>query len=187
MAAIPFKSISSFSVTCVIQYSLFVVLFALSFSSSAQLLSRPMDQLFVDLKNAPDQAQADKIENKIWEEWIKSGDPKVDEMLRAAMRMRDEQDFDGSIAMLDKIIELKPDFPEAWNQRGLVYFHKKDYEQSLINIAKVLELEPRHFGAMSGRAVIRLYQSKPALGRQNMIEALKIHPYLKAKSLFPGL
>ena len=64
---------------------------------------------------------------------------------------------------------------------------REHYEKSLQDIAVALELEPRHFGAMAGRAVIRLYQSKPALARQNIIEALKFHPFLKEKGMFPDL
>jgi tetratricopeptide (TPR) repeat protein len=146
-----------------------------------------INDLFTELKASPNQAHAQKIENQIWEAWLKSGDSTVDEMLRSAIRMRIEYDFDGSIDMLNKIIALKPNFPEVWNQRAVAYFNKQDYEQSLIDVAKTLELEPRHFGAMAARAVIRLYQGKPALARQNIIEALKVHPYLKEKVLFPDL
>ena len=54
-------------------------------------------------------------------------------------------------------------------------------------VAKTLELEPRHFGAMAGRVVIRLRQMKPALARQNLLEALKVNPWLREKALFPGI
>jgi hypothetical protein len=68
-----------------------------------------------------------------------------------------------------------------------VRFHQQKYEASLEDIAETLVLEPRHFGALAGRAVIRLYQSKSALARQNIIEASKIHPYLKERAFFPDL
>ena len=54
-------------------------------------------------------------------------------------------------------------------------------------MAETLAREPRHFGALAGRAVIRLRQLKPALARQNMIEALKVNPWLRERGLFPGL
>lgn len=146
-----------------------------------------LDQLFSDLKNTSDELIARKLENQIWKSWFASGDTSVDELMQNAMRKRRGYDFNGALEILNQIIKLKPEYSEAWNQRATVYFHQEHYEKSLQDIAVALELEPRHFGAMAGRAVIRLYQSKPALARQNIIEALKFHPFLKEKGMFPDL
>lgn len=153
-----------------------------SFASPSKL-----DALFVELKNAENEAEARDTEEKIWLAWMESGDDKIDAMLRDAMRKRRSYDFEGSIEVLNKIIKLKPDFSEAWNQRATLYFFQKKYEESLIDIAKTLELEPRHFGSLAGRAVIRWRQAKPELARQNIIEAMKVHPFLKEQNMFPGL
>ena len=61
------------------------------------------------------------------------------------------------------------------------------YQESLADIAKTLALEPRHFGSLAGRANIRMRQLKPELARQNIIEALKVHPFLKERRMFPSL
>jgi tetratricopeptide (TPR) repeat protein len=105
--------------------------------------------------------------------------------MQEAMQKRGNYDFAGAVEILSRIIELNPDYPEAWNQRATVYYYQEKYEASLEDIARTLELEPRHFGALSGRAMIRLYQSKPALARQNILKASEIHPYLKERNLFP--
>jgi len=146
-----------------------------------------LDALFIDLKKAENQTEAQTIEEKIWLAWMESGDDEIDSMLRDAMRKRRSHNFDGAIEVLNKIIQRKPEFPEAWNQRATLYFFQNKYEESLIDIAKTLELEPRHFGSLAGRAVIRWRQSKPALARQNIIEAMKVHPFLKEQNMFPGL
>jgi tetratricopeptide (TPR) repeat protein len=143
--------------------------------------------LFLALENAPDELAASSYAEEIWQQWFDSGNEQVDELMQIAMQKRRNYDFNGSIEILNKAIDLKPDFPEAWNQRATMFFMQEKYEASLEDIAKTLALEPRHFGALAGRAVIRLYQSKPALARQNIIEALKIHPFLKERAYFPGL
>jgi Tfp pilus assembly protein PilF len=107
--------------------------------------------------------------------------------MQDAMRQRRSYDFAGAIEILNQVIALDPAYAEAWNQRATVYFHQGNYEASLEDIATTLELEPRHFGALAGRAVIRLYQLKSALALQNIIEASKIHPYLKERAFFPDL
>ena len=146
-----------------------------------------LDQLFLQLKNAADVTEARKLENQIWKRWFESGDAEVDALMQTAMKKRRVYDFNGALEILNQIIEMKPEYSEVWNQRATVYFHQEEYEKSLWDISVALELEPRHFGSLAGRAVIRLYQSKPALARQNVIEALKFHPYLKEKEMFPDL
>jgi len=156
------------------------------------LLSTPafassLDDLFSALKNATDEHTAREYENRIWLEWFKSGDKEVDELMQIAMQKRRNYDFNGAIEVLNQVITMKPGYAEAWNQRATVHFHQQEYEKSLQDIAKTLELEPRHFGAMAGRTVIRLQQMKPALARQNVLQALKLHPFLKEKAFFPDL
>ena len=114
-------------------------------------------------------------------------DPRIDALMQDALRDRRSYNFDSALEVLNKVIKIKPDYSEAWNQRATVYFHQKKYEKSLEDIAKTLELEPRHFGSLAGRAVIRLRQNKSALARQNIVEAMKYHPFLKERSMFPGL
>ena len=146
-----------------------------------------MDMLFQQLKYATDETTARNYEDKIWQNWFRSGDDAIDALMREAMRERNSYNFEAALKVLNQVIERRPDYAEAWNQRATIYFHMTEYEKSLQDIATTLELEPRHFGAMAGRTIIRLRQFKPALARQNMIEALKIHPYLPEKSLFPDL
>jgi len=168
--------------------SLFFVLI-LSFFIQSPAIANPskLDALFLDLKNAENETEARETEEEIWLAWMESGDDEIDKMLAQAMLKRRSYDFEGGIKILNEIIKKKPDFAEAWNQRATLYFYQKKYEESLVDIAKTLELEPRHFGSMAGRAVIRWRQSKPILARQNIIEAMKVHPFLKEQKMFPGL
>ena len=164
-----------------------VLLLGLVTQPFAYANSSNLDALFLELKHSENVTEAKALEKQIWEKWMESGDDDIDELLQQAMRKRRVYDFEGSIIILNKIIALKPDFSEAWNQRATLYFYQEKYEESLIDIAKTLELEPRHFGSLAGRAVIRWRQAKPALARQNIIEALKVHPFLKEQKMFPGL
>ena len=145
------------------------------------------DVLFLALKYAPDAASARTYEDEIWQQWFQSGDQAIDQLMQKAMQQRRNYDFAGAVETLNRMIELRPGYAEAWNQRATMYFFQENYEASLQDVAKTLELEPRHFGALAGRAVIRMKQLKPALARQNIIEAAKINPYLKELDFFPGL
>lgn len=173
--------------------SVYKILFTLLIIAVSRLLiadssgAKDLDTYFSELKTAPDQQAASAIENQIWGLWFQSGDAIVDAIMKDAMKQKGVYDFNGAIELINKAIDLKPDYSEAWNQRATVYFYQEKYQLALEDVATTLALEPRHFGAIAGRAVIRLHQNKPALARQNIIEALKINPYLKERNFFPDL
>jgi tetratricopeptide (TPR) repeat protein len=151
--------------------------------TSSFAADQDLDELFNKLKIAPNETIAEEYANSIWEIWFQSGDSKVDELMQQAMSKRRSANYDDAIKILDQVIALKPDYAEGWNQRATLYFLKEEYEKSLEDVAKTLELEPRHFGALSGRAIIRLKQGKPALAVQNLLKAIEIHPFLAERSL----
>jgi len=100
-------------------------------------------------------------------------------LMSRAKKAADDKDYDLAIRMLSSIIEIKPDFTEAWNRRATVYFLKKDYMNSIADIGKVLSREPRHFGALSGLGLIMqdIGDDKHALEAYR--KALEVYPRLK--------
>ena len=88
------------------------------------------------------------------------------------------QDLDLAIKLLTAIIELKPDYVEAWNRRATIYYMKREFGASLADIRQVLAREPRHFGAISGLGMIlqEFGDEKSALAVFR--RALAIHPRL---------
>ena len=141
--------------------------------------SHNIDFLFGALKVAPDDASAKDIENRIWSLWSEANNETTNLLMSRAKKAADDKDYDLAIRMLSSIIEIKPDFTEAWNRRATIYFLKKDYTNSMADIAKVLSREPRHFGALSGLGLIMqdIGDDKHALEAYR--KALEIYPRLK--------
>ncbi len=83
-----------------------------------------------------------------------------------------------AIATFSRIIEMKPDFAEAWNKRATVYFFTGELEKSLADCDEVMKRNPYHFGALSGyfQIYVRLEDYERALkyGRR----ALDINPHM---------
>jgi tetratricopeptide (TPR) repeat protein len=138
-----------------------------------------LDTLFDALKVAPDAESAKAIEDRIWSLWIVSGSDTCNLLMGRVKAAADEKDYDLAIKLLDAVIELKPNYVEAWNRRATVYYLQKEYGQALADIREVLAREPRHFGALSGLGLIlqEIGDDKHALEAYR--KALAIDPHLE--------
>ncbi|WP_019500562.1 tetratricopeptide repeat protein [Pseudanabaena sp. PCC 6802] len=47
-----------------------------------------------------------------------------------------------ALASYDKAIQLKPDFAEAWSNRGVALRELKRYEEALASFDKALQIQP---------------------------------------------
>jgi tetratricopeptide (TPR) repeat protein len=152
--------------------------------------NRNIEFLFGALKAAPDDASAKAVEDRIWAVWTAAGNETTNLLMSRAKRAIDDagkegndtekdKEYDLALRLLGSIIEIKPDFTEAWNRRATVYFMKKDYANSLADLSKVLAREPRHFGALSGLGLIMqdIGDEKRALDAYR--KALDVYPRLK--------
>ena len=141
--------------------------------------NRNIEFLFGALKVAPDEASAKAVEDRIWAVWTAAGNETTNLLMSRAKKAMDDKDYDLALKVLGAILEIKPDFTEAWNRRATVYFMKKDYANSLADISKVLQREPRHFGALSGLGLImqEIGDDKHALDAYR--KALEVYPRLK--------
>ena len=133
------------------------VLFAsvLNASSKTQAL---LDQL----GRAQSMEQASPIVEKLWKEWTaahKNEDEKA--LMAQGLVAMSKGNLDQAENLFTKLIEVNPDFTEAWNKRATLRFMAWDFEGSLKDVEKVLALEPRHFGALSGLGMIYLRLGDP--------------------------
>jgi tetratricopeptide (TPR) repeat protein len=138
-----------------------------------------LDRLFEALKVAPDAESAKFVENRIWAIWLASGSDTANLLMSRVKIAVDGKDHDLAIKLLDAIIDIMPDFVEAWNRRATIYYTKRDFGRAIEDIRQVLVREPRHFGALSGLGIImqELGDEKRAL--EAFRRALAIHPKLE--------
>ncbi len=155
--------------------------------TAKELTSFSLDQLFSVLGKATKESQARLIENQIWQSWLKAESDEIDYLMNDAYYFRREYNLDSAIESLNEVIEKRPEYSEAWNQRAIAYFYKGKLDLALSDIEKTLMFEPRHFGAMAGRAVIHLKLNQTELAKQSILQAIAIHPFLPERSLFPEL
>jgi tetratricopeptide (TPR) repeat protein len=113
-----------------------------------------LEFLFGALKAAPDDETAKAVEQRIWALWMISRSDTANLLMTRVQKAIEEKDLDLALKLLDAIVQIKPDYVEAWNRRATIYYMKKDYGHSVADIREVLRLEPRHFGALTGLGLI---------------------------------
>ncbi|HLN22688.1 MAG TPA: tetratricopeptide repeat protein [Patescibacteria group bacterium] len=140
--------------------------------------SSQLDALFSRLRTADSADEAHHIEMAILRVWVHSGQSDVDALMLRGLELANAGDLDAAMPVFDRIIELAPNFAEAYNQRAQLHVLREEYPEAVIDIEHVLALEPRHFGALTGLGhILELYgQDETALRCYD--QALAINPYL---------
>jgi len=138
-----------------------------------------LDKLFEALKIAPSDESAKFVENRIWALWLAAGGDTGNLLMSRVKTAMDGKDLDLAIKLLNAIVDIRPDYVEAWNRRATAYYMKKDFANALADIREVLVREPRHFGALSGLGMImqELGDEKHALDAFR--RAIAVHPHLE--------
>jgi tetratricopeptide (TPR) repeat protein len=140
--------------------------------------TKNLDFLFEALKAAPDADSAKLVEGRIWALWLASGSDTADLLMSRVKQATDAKDTKLAIRLLDAVIELRPDYVEAWNRRATIHFSNKDYGRSLADIRQVLAREPRHFGALTGLGVIMQEFNEDKFALEAFRKALAVNPHL---------
>jgi tetratricopeptide (TPR) repeat protein len=151
-------------------------------SASADQRDPTLPTLFRFLKSATHSGQAGLVEDKIWQIWSATGDPKLDRLMVASSEAMERADYAAALRDIDAILTVRPDFAEGWNKRATVHYLTGDYRQAIEDINRTLELEPRHFGALSGLGMSNMKLGRDAAAADAFRRLLAIDPlYPNAK------
>ena len=141
--------------------------------------TKNLDFLFEALKAAPDADAAKLVEGRIWSLWLASGSDTADLLMSRVKTATEAKDTKLALQLLDAVIQLRPDYVEAWNRRATIHFADKDYSKSLADIRQVLAREPRHFGALTGLGVIMQEFNEDKFALEAFRRALAVNPHLQ--------
>jgi tetratricopeptide (TPR) repeat protein len=138
-----------------------------------------LDDLFAELKGAPDEESAIRLERRIVVTMMNSGSETVDLLMSWATESIMEEDYPLALDFLDSVVMMAPEFAEGWNRRATVHFRMGDFGPALDDIQRTLTLEPRHFQAIAGLGIILRQLDRPEQALTAFHRALEIHPFLE--------
>tara|TARA_B100000073_G_C23597629_1_gene519055 strand:+ start:196 stop:744 length:549 start_codon:yes stop_codon:yes gene_type:complete len=142
-----------------------------------------LNRLFNDLK-INNSSLSHEVEQKIWKLWsTHPNDKNLTEMLDEGSDLVNNQKLNEAIIVFSKVIELDPNWAEAWNKRATVLYLIGEYQKSQNDIDKVLELEERHFGALAGQGLVNIQLKNYEKAIMSYQKAKKIYPTMKSPDL----
>ncbi len=139
--------------------------------------------LFAELKAAKDEADARKIEQKIWKFWLSFADADTRTLFEESRKAQLRFEFDEALTYLKALVVHAPQYSEGWNQLGYVLYLAGKYDAALVAIDQALKLEPLHFAALVGKAEVLIAQGKEADAQTPLRQALAIDPWLRERNL----
>jgi tetratricopeptide (TPR) repeat protein len=128
------------------------------------------------LKQAPDAATAAQIRALIAAAWAHPESPTADLLMaRAESALKGDHQTEAS-SLLDRIVNLYPEWGYGWRRRAQAAFAQGDPEGAMLDLSRALNAEPRDFVAMTELAELMrtAHQDKPAL--EMMRRALDLDP-----------
>jgi len=160
------------------------VFFFLSLSVAlADERKKQLDKLFNELKT-DNPVLTFEVEQKIWKIW--STHPKKNEltlMLSEGSTLVKNDKLNEAVNIFTKVIELDPNWAEAWNKRATVLYLLGEFQKSQNDIDNVLKLEERHFGALAGQGLVNIQLKNYDKAIMSYEKAQKIYPTMKSPKI----
>ena len=124
-----------------------------------------------------DAAVRGMAEQALWTVWFRADTPENNQLLDQVRNSIRSEQFKEAETLATRLIQLAPNFAEAYNQRAIIYFQQGRFADSVQDCRQVLRRNPYHFGAISGMAEcqLRLNRSRDAL--KTLRQGLKLQPY----------
>jgi tetratricopeptide (TPR) repeat protein len=136
-----------------------------------------LNGLFQRLQHTPDAAEAQVLEQQIWQVWLESDDAAINRLMQQGVFAMQEQDYATALQAFTRMIDQAPEFAEGWNKRATVYYLMGNWRASVQDIQRTLALEPRHFGALFGLGLIYEALDQPEAALRSFEATLVLNPH----------
>ena len=102
--------------------------------------------------------------------------PSAEQEYNRGLRARAAKDWTAAVAAFRKAVELRPAFPEAWNELGYAHKNQRRYDESVRAYDEALRLRPRFPEALEylGEAYVemgRIDDARRVLDRLKPLDA----------------
>ena len=115
-------------------------------------------------------------EQSVWGIWLRTNDPVVDPLFQTGLQLIAEDEPAAAIEKLNQVIELRPEFAEAWNNRGNAYSVLGEEDRALADYERALTLNPYEFGTLESIGEIWINRRDYRKAAEYFRRALDLNP-----------
>jgi len=112
-------------------------------------------------------------------ERTKSISPEVRELFHQGFSLVRDKRYTEALEIYDFIINLLPDDPTAYAQRGNVYYYLGEIDKAIEDYSKAIELKPDFAEAYNNRGNAYLSKGEMERGVRDLTRAVELSPQLK--------
>ena len=141
--------------------------------------------IIADLQQAPSEAAAMPLMDRLWRLWTDAPDARAQELLDRGMAQREGFDFLGARDTFDRLVDYCPDYAEGYNQRAFASFLRQEYPAALADLDRALDLSPHHVAALSGKALTLMGLGRTEEGLEVLRSAVALNPWLQERAMLP--
>ena len=142
-----------------------------------------LNKLFKELK-INDSSLSFKIEQKIWKIWsTHPNNEELTSLLQTGSDFVNDNQYIKAIEIFTEVINLDPNWAEAWNKRATVFYLMGEFQKSQNDIDKVLKLEKRHFGALAGQGLVNIKLENYEKAIKSYKNAMDIYPSMNSPQI----
>ena len=142
-----------------------------------------LDKLFKELK-INNSVLTSKTEQKIWKIWsTHPNNNELTSMLAIGSDFVNNNQLYKAIEIFSEVINLDPNWAEAWNKRATVLYMMGEFKKSQNDINEVLKLEKRHFGALAGQGLVNIELKNYEKALKSYEEVIKIYPSMNSPKI----
>ena len=164
-------------------FIILIIYFSFISSSFSENREIELNRLFNELK-INNNSSSYIIEQKIWKLWSQhpTNQNLTIKLEKGSEYVRNKKLLK-AIKIFTEVIELDPEWAEAWNKRATVLYMIGDYQGSQNDIDKVLNLEKRHFGALAGQGLVNIQLKNYEKAIESYEKAQEIYPAMKSPKI----
>jgi len=114
--------------------------------------------------------------------WSRSGDPKVDELMRTASELQQARSPDRVLHVLTAAIDKAPDFGHVYIRRAGCYLGLGEYDLAIHDAERAAGLNPNDFTALLTLANAYVLAGRLPEAERSILRAMAVNPHLKQPS-----
>lgn len=119
---------------------------------------------------------------KDWKKQVQqaAGDPaanrKASEFFEAGFSKLETGDFEAAIEEFSKVVEVQPEFLDAYLFRGVACFNLSQYERAISDWDRIVQKDPEHHVAYFNRSAARMQLEQTDLALADIDQAIQLEP-----------